>query len=76
LSGSSGSEHSSGDSDAELLPEDPLLAALGFDAVSLDELQARTGLDTPRLQAQLLDLELAGRVARLPGGYFQRLSVA
>ena len=64
------------DADAEPSPESPLLAALGFDAVSLDELQARTGLDTPRLQGQLLELELEGRVARLPGGYFQRLTVA
>ena len=64
------------DPDAEPSQENPLLAALGFDAVSLDELQARTGLDTPGLQAQLLELELEGRVARLPGGYFQRLTVA
>ena len=56
--------------------DDPLLAALGFDAVSLDALQARTGLDTARLQAYLLELELSGHVARLPGGLFQRLAVA
>lgn len=49
-----------------------LLQALGFEAVSLDSLQARTGLDTGRLQAILLELELAGEVARLPGGLFQR----
>ena len=54
--------------------DDALLAALGFDAVSLDALQARTGLDTARLQAQLLELELEGQVARLPGGLFQRLA--
>jgi DNA processing protein len=54
--------------------EDPLLAALGFDAVSLDALQARTGLDTAQLQAQLLELELDGQVARLPGGLFQRIA--
>ena len=54
--------------------DDPLLAALGFDAVSLDALQARTGLDTARLQAQLLELELGGQLARLPGGLFQRLA--
>ena len=56
--------------------DDPLIAALGFDAVSLDTLQARTGLDTARLQAQLLELELNGQVARLPGGLFQRQTVA
>ena len=61
-------------------PADPalrsLLATLGFDAVSLDTLQARTGLETARLQAQLLELELGGQLARLPGGLFQRLVVA
>ena len=64
-----------GTDDAEA-PEadDPLIAALGFDPVSLDALQARTGLDTPRLQASLLELELCGQVVRLPGGLFQRLA--
>ena len=54
--------------------ESSLLAALGHDPVSLDALQARTGLPTPDLQAQLLELELDGHIARLPGGLFQRLN--
>ena len=58
------------------IPKDPLLEALGFDPVSLDALQARTGMDTPGLQAQLMALELDGQVARLPGGLFQRMSQA
>ena len=53
-----------------------LLTALGHDPASLDALQARTGLPTPALQAQLLELELNGLVARLPGGLFQRLFAA
>lgn len=53
--------------------ENALFSALGYDAVGLDALQSRTGLDTPVLQAQLLELELAGQVGRLPGGLFQRL---
>lgn len=52
--------------------EPDLLACMGFDPVHLDALQARCGLDTASLQTQLLDLELDGRVARLPGGLFQR----
>jgi DNA processing protein len=60
------------DSETAQPTDDPLIAALGFDAVSLDALQARTGLGTAQLQAQLLELELAGQVARLPGGLFQR----
>jgi len=46
--------------------------ALGFDPVGLDALQARSGLDTAQLQALLLNMELQGQVARLPGGLFQR----
>lgn len=54
--------------------EDSLLQALGFDPVSLDALQARTGLATAPLQARLMTLELDGQVARLPGGLFQRIA--
>lgn len=50
-----------------------LLDAMGFDPVSFDALQARTGLDTAQLQAQLLELELEGAVGRLAGGLLQRL---
>lgn len=53
---------------------DPVLVAMGHDPVSLDAIQARTGLDTARLQAHLLTLELDGRVARLPGGLLQRVA--
>jgi DNA processing protein len=53
--------------------ESGLLAALGFDPVSLDALVARTGVAPAQLQAQLLELELQGEVARLPGGLFQRV---
>jgi len=50
-----------------------LLALLGHDPVALDALQALSGLDTAALQTELLNLELAGQLARLPGGRFQRL---
>ncbi|MFC6281563.1 MULTISPECIES: DNA-processing protein DprA [Polaromonas] len=56
----------------EPLADSAFLAALGFDVVSLDALQARTGLPTPELQAKLLELELDGHLTRLPGGLFQR----
>ena len=64
MPGDDGDEPSKGDSS--------FLSALGFDLVSLDALQARTGLPTPELQAKLLELELDGFVRRLPGGLFQR----
>ena len=57
-------------------PHAALLAALGHDPVGLDALQARTGLPTPDLQAALLELELGGELARLPGGLFQRMGQA
>lgn len=54
--------------------EHALLEDLGFDPVGLDALQARSGMDTAHLQAQLMALELDGLVARLPGGLFQRIT--
>jgi DNA processing protein len=56
-----------------LLDPEGLLKAMGFDPVSLDALQARTGLDTATLQARLLELELDGHLGRLPGGLLHRL---
>jgi DNA processing protein len=54
--------------------EDPLLACMGFDPVDVDSLCARAGLPAERVSAELLRLELAGRVAVLPGGLYQRLN--
>lgn len=68
----------SNDADNSTAPEEtsPLLNAMGFDATGLDALQARTGLPTAQLLAQLMALELQGLVARLPGGLFQRQQLA
>ena len=56
--------------------DDPLLAALGHDPVTLDALLARTGESAATLNARLLELELDGRIARLPGGLYQRRGVS
>jgi DNA processing protein len=56
--------------------EHPLLLHMGYGPVSLDALQARCGIATASLQAQLLTLELDGLIGRLPGGLFQRLGHA
>ena len=53
--------------------QDPLLQAMGLEPIGLDELIARTGIAAAALQARLLELELAGVVARMPGGRFQQL---
>jgi DNA processing protein len=50
-----------------------LLQSLGFDPVDLDTLAARTGRDAGRLAAELLELELAQHIERLPGNRYQRL---
>jgi DNA processing protein len=50
-----------------------LLAAMGFDPVDLDTICERAGLTAENASAMLLELELNGEVARLPGGGFQRL---
>jgi DNA processing protein len=54
--------------------DSPLLAALGHQMMSLDELQGITGWDAAHLQIQLLELELQNRVARVPGGLFQQIA--
>jgi len=51
---------------------DPVLAALGHDPQTLDTLIDRCGWPAHTLSAHLLTLELDGRVARLPGGLYQR----
>jgi DNA processing protein len=73
--GSSAAPRTAARDDAEPSPS-PLLEALGHEPTTLDALSARTGLGAAELNAQLLDLELEGRVARLPGGLFQRRSRA
>jgi DNA processing protein len=63
-------------SEAEQPDDDEVLRALGHDPVSLDALIARCGWPAPRLNVRLMELELEGRVARLPGGLFQRQQTA
>ena len=53
---------------------DELLALIGFDPCSIDELAARSGLSIEILSQRLLQLELDGHLANLPGGRFQRIS--
>ncbi len=50
-----------------------LLAAMGYDPVSIDTLVARTGASAQSITAELVTLELDGSIAALPGGYWQRL---
>ena len=62
----------------EIAPEEtddhPILAALGHDPCSLDDLAERTGLSADQLLPELLLLELAGRIATLPGNRYQQLN--
>jgi DNA processing protein len=57
----------------EHVEPDDLVKSLGYDPVSLDALVARTGWDAATLQVRLMELELDGQVARLPGGLYQRV---
>lgn len=72
VSGPEGLPHG-GDDNAE---EDAVLTAMAYDPVGLDALCARTGLSPADLGVRLLELELDGRVARLPGQLFQRRAAA
>ena len=60
----------------EVFPEGvrhPLLNALGFDPAGIDTLTARSGLTSDTVCAMLLELELEGRIACLPGGLYQKI---
>jgi len=52
---------------------DVVLEAIGDDIVQAELLALRLGQSAAELQGQLLALELAGLIERLPGGMFQRL---
>ncbi|HRH05422.1 MAG TPA: hypothetical protein PK702_06315, partial [Burkholderiaceae bacterium] len=84
LSTTTNQKQNSDDADDDDAP-DSLVKSLGYDPVSLDALVARTGgvskgrnssstsWDTASLQVRLMELELDGQVARLPGGLYQRV---
>ena len=59
---------------AAATPENSLLAQLGYDVCDIDTLCGRSGLTADRVSAMLLQLELDGKVASLPGGLYQRTS--
>lgn len=59
--------------DVDDAESDPLLAAMGFDPVSVDSLLERAKLPTDQLVARLTELELDGAIASMPGGKYQRL---
>ncbi|MGB4066133.1 MAG: DNA-processing protein DprA [Azonexus sp.] len=54
--------------------EHPVLAAIGHDPCSLDDLVVYTGQSAELLLPELLMLELSGKIAPLPGNRYQRLS--
>lgn len=61
------------DTDATLTDsEQEFLACLGHDPVDVDTLTARSGLTPQAVSSMLLQLELHGLVAPLPGGRYQR----
>ncbi len=54
-------------------PDHVLFDSLGFDPVDTDTLSRLSGLTISELSAILLQLEMDGAVASLPGGLFQRI---
>ena len=50
-----------------------VLTAIGHDPVGVDTLVERTGLPASAIAVALVELELGGQVAPLPGGAFQRV---
>ncbi|MBL8523277.1 MAG: DNA-protecting protein DprA [Betaproteobacteria bacterium] len=52
---------------------DPVLDVMGFDPVSVDTILERSALAADQVMVRLTELELAGAIASLPGGKYQRL---
>ncbi len=52
----------------------PLFLHLGFDPIDVETLSQRSGLTIAELSAILLQLELDGTIASLPGSLYQRIS--
>lgn len=50
-----------------------VLTALGHDPVGIDVLTTRSGLAAEVVTVALVELELAGQIASLPGGLYQKL---
>ena len=59
----------SDDSDDAPLPFADVLANVGDDVTPVDVVAERAGQPVPVISAQLLELELAGWIAAVPGGY-------
>lgn len=51
-----------------------LLSQVAYDCTSVDVIVARSGLTTQKVSSMLLELELKGYVASLPGGYARMLA--
>ncbi len=56
------------------VPEHPLFQYLSFDPLDGESLAQLSGLTIAELSAILLQLELDGHIASLPGGLYQRIS--
>jgi DNA processing protein len=51
--------------------DDSLLANVGDEATAIDRIAERSGLSVAQVSIELLQLELAGEVAAVPGGYIR-----
>ncbi len=57
---------------ADRVPESPVWGAIGYDLVTEEQLQRRTGLPAAALQVELFTLELEGHIERRGHGQFVR----
>jgi len=56
-------------------PYESLLSEVGYESTPIDVVVARSGLTAARVSSMLLELELKGYIASVPGGYARLLSV-
>lgn len=58
---------------ASVEQEEEILAAMGYDPVTIDSLVELTGKPADKVMVRLTELELGGIIASSPGGKYQRL---
>ena len=59
---------------AETEATDKVLRAIDFEPTSIDWICEQSGVAAAAALSQLTELELAGKIAALPGGKYQRLN--
>jgi len=69
--GPGASDHPASPNSGSELAKSPILSYIGYECTSLDSIIMNSGLTIGQVSVDLLDLELRGYIAEVPGGYLR-----